>query len=53
LNEEFVLVFYATDYFVTEEEIKWIKKLNSNKLSIEFENWRSNTKQKYNKDQFL
>lgn len=41
LNKEFVLVFYATDYFVASEEIEWIKKLNSKELSFEFENWRN------------
>lgn len=41
LNKNFALVFYATDYFVAEEEIEWIKKLNNDKLSIEFQNWRS------------
>ncbi|WP_268846622.1 DUF4303 domain-containing protein [Flavobacterium aestivum] len=40
LNEKFALVFYATDYFVAEEEIEWVKKLNNKELSSEFENWR-------------
>ncbi|MFK7112915.1 DUF4303 domain-containing protein [Flavobacterium oreochromis] len=40
-GKDFVLVFYATDYFVVTEEIDWINRLNSKELSSEFENWRN------------
>ncbi|MCL9807528.1 DUF4303 domain-containing protein [Flavobacterium amniphilum] len=41
LRDDFILVFYASDYFVASEEIEWIKKLNSTDKSNEFENWRN------------
>jgi hypothetical protein len=40
-GDDFILVFYASDYFVASEEIEWIKRLNSADKATEFENWRN------------
>lgn len=39
MSEKFILVFSVSDYESKDDEIKWVKILNNEEASEEFENW--------------
>lgn len=40
-SENFILIFYVTDYFDLQQELDWNKRLNNNEQFEEFKIWRS------------